>query len=142
MLFQGWVSHFVLMLRIFTVFQLFLLCYSAGKTILPSGVHLPNKTYQEVIPSPQTSARRKSNAGYAAAGRKPSVLTPFLDDPRHILLNETQTADFLGLTKRTLRQPHYCSMPPQYIKPLGSNTIRYRLSDLMDFVAAGEMPLP
>lgn len=102
-----------------------------------------NKTYQETASSPQVPTCQKRTARYAAtSGRKPALFTPLLDDPRHILLNETQAADFLGLTKRTLQQRRYCSLPPQYIKLPGSNAIRYRLSDLMDFVAAGEVPLP
>lgn len=64
------------------------------------------------------------------------------DDPYHILLNEKQAAAYLGLTDRTLQQRRYLSQPPVYIKPPGSNAVRYRLSDLMAFVAAGEVPLP
>lgn len=63
------------------------------------------------------------------------------DDPFHILLNEKQAA-YLGLTDRTLQQRRYYSQPPVYIKLPGSNAVRYRLSDLMAFVAAGEVPLP
>lgn len=64
------------------------------------------------------------------------------DDPFHILLNEKQAAAYLGLTDRTLQQRRYYSQPPAYIKLPGSNAVRYRLSDLMAFVAAGEVPLP
>lgn len=64
------------------------------------------------------------------------------DDPFHILLNEKQAAAYLGLTDRTLQQRRYYSQPPVYIKLPGSDAVRYRLSDLMAFVAAGEVPLP
>ena len=58
-----------------------------------------------------------------------------------ILLNEKQAAAFLGLTDRTLQQRRYYSQPPAYIKLPGSNAVRYRLSDLIAFVEAGEVPL-
>ena len=60
----------------------------------------------------------------------------------HILLNEKQAAAYLGLTDRTLQQRRYYSQPPVYIKLPGSNAVRYRLSDIMAFVAAGEVLLP
>lgn len=69
-------------------------------------------------------------------------LTHLPDDPFHILLNEKQAAAYLGLTGRTLQQRRYYSLPPVYIKLPGSTAVRYRLSDLMAFVAAGEVPLP
>ena len=62
-------------------------------------------------------------------------------DPHLILLNEKQAAAFLGLTDRTLQQRRYYSQPPAYIKLPGSNAVRYRLSDLIAFVEAGEVPL-
>ena len=62
-------------------------------------------------------------------------------DPHLILLNEKQAAAFLGLTDRTLQQRRYYSQPPAYIKLPGSNAVRYRLSELIAFVEAGEVPL-
>ena len=77
------------------------------------------------------------------SGLKKSIpLAQLADDPYHILLNEKQAAAYLGLTDRTLQQRRYLSQPPVYIKLPGSNAVRYRLSDLMAFVAAGEVPLP
>ncbi len=73
---------------------------------------------------------------------KSDSLAQLPDDPFHILLNEKQAAAYLGLTDRTLQQRRYYSQPPVYIKLPGSNAVRYRLSDLMAFVAAGEVPLP
>ena len=76
-------------------------------------------------------------------GLKKSVpLAQLADDPYHILLNEKHAGVYLGLTDRTLQQRRYLSQPPAYIKLPGSNAVRYRLSDLMAFVAAGEVPLP
>jgi len=72
---------------------------------------------------------------------KPSNVAA-LDDPYHVLFNEKQTADYLGLTDRALQQRRYLSQPPAYIKLPGSSAVRYRLSVLMEFVAAGEVPLP
>lgn len=74
--------------------------------------------------------------------KKSAALAQLPDDPYHILLNEKQAAAYLGLTDRTLQQRRYYSQPPVYIKLPGSNAVRYRLSDLMAFVAAGEVPLP
>lgn len=74
--------------------------------------------------------------------KKSAPLAQLPDDPYHILLNEKQAAAYLGLTDRTLQQRRYYSQPPAYIKLPGSNAVRYRLSDLMAFVAAGEVPLP
>lgn len=71
-----------------------------------------------------------------------NALPTTLDDPFHTLLNEQQAADYLGWTKRTLQQRRYYSLPPVYIKLPGSKAVRYRLSELMAFVAAGEVPLP
>lgn len=73
---------------------------------------------------------------------KPASPAPLPEDPFHVLLNEKQAAAYLGLADRTLQQRRYCSQPPAYIKLPGSNAARYRLSDLMAFVAAGEVPLP
>ena len=73
---------------------------------------------------------------------KSGSLAQLPDDPFHILLNEKQAAAYLGLTDRTLQQRRYYSQPPVYIMLPGSNAVRYRLSDLMAFVAAGEVPLP
>ena len=73
---------------------------------------------------------------------KSGSLAQLPDDPFHILLNEKQAAAYLGLTDRTLQQRRYYSQPLVYIKLPGSNAVRYRLSDLMAFVAAGEVPLP
>ena len=70
------------------------------------------------------------------------AVTQLVSDPFHTLLNEQQAADYLGLTRRTLQQRRYYSLPPAYIKLPGSSAVRYRLSDLMAFVAAGEVPLP
>lgn len=77
-----------------------------------------------------------------ACPAKSVSLAQLPDDPFHILLNEKQAAAYLGLTDRTLQQRRYYSQPPVYIKLPGSNAVRYRLSDLMAFVAAGEVPLP
>lgn len=70
------------------------------------------------------------------------AFTQLVSDPFHTLLNEQQAADYLGLTRRTLQQRRYYSLPPAYIKLPGSSAVRYRLSELMAFVAAGEVPLP
>lgn len=72
---------------------------------------------------------------------KPSLEASAFADPHLILLNEKQAAAFLGLTDRTLQQRRYYSQPPAYIKLPGSNAVRYRLSDLIAFVEAGEVPL-
>ena len=72
---------------------------------------------------------------------KPSPESSAFADPHLILLNEKQAAAFLGLTDRTLQQRRYCSQPPAYIKLPGSNAVRYRLSELIAFVEAGEVPL-
>ena len=72
---------------------------------------------------------------------KPSPESSALADPHLILLNEKQAAAFLGLTDRTLQQRRYYSQPPAYIKLPGSNAVRYRLSELIAFVEAGEVPL-
>ena len=72
---------------------------------------------------------------------KPSPESSAFADPHLILLNEKQAAAFLGLTDRTLQQRRYYSQPPAYIKLPGSNAVRYRLSDLIAFVEAGEVPL-
>ena len=74
--------------------------------------------------------------------KKSAPLAQLPDDPYHILLNEKQAAAYLGLTDRTLQQRRYLSQLPVYIQLPGSNAVRYRLSDLMAFVAAGEVPLP
>ena len=65
-----------------------------------------------------------------------------LDDPYHVLFNEKQAGDYLGLTGRALQQRRYLSQPPAYIKLPGSSAVRYRLSVLMKFVTEGEVPLP
>lgn len=72
---------------------------------------------------------------------KPSPESSAFADPHLILLNEKQAAAFLGLTDRTLQQHRYYSQPPAYIKLPGSNAVRYRLSELIAFVEAGEVPL-
>ncbi len=72
---------------------------------------------------------------------KPSPESSAFADPHFILLNEKQAAAFLGLTDRTLQQRRYYSQPPAYIKLPGSNAVRYRLSELIAFVEAGEVPL-
>lgn len=72
---------------------------------------------------------------------KPSFEASAFADPHLILLNEKQAAAFLGLTDRTLQQRRYYSQPPAYIKLPGSNAVRYRLSELIAFVEAGEVPL-
>lgn len=72
---------------------------------------------------------------------KPSSEASAFADPHLILLNEKQAAAFLGLTDRTLQQRRYYSQPPADIKLPGSNAVRYRLSDLIAFVEAGEVPL-
>lgn len=72
---------------------------------------------------------------------KPSPESSAFADPHLILLNEKQAAAFLGLTDRTLQQRRYYSQPPAYIKLPGSNAVRYRLSELIAFVEAGEVPL-
>ena len=72
---------------------------------------------------------------------KPSPESSAFADPHLILLNEKQAATFLGLTDRTLQQRRYYSQPPAYIKLPGSNAVRYRLSELIAFVEAGEVPL-
>ena len=72
---------------------------------------------------------------------KPSPEASAFADPHLILLNEKQAAAFLGLTDHTLQQRRYYSQPPAYIKLPGSNAVRYRLSELIAFVEAGEVPL-
>lgn len=88
----------------------------------------------------KTNAAQSGRAKILAKAA-PSV-NATLDDPHNVLLNEKQTASFLGLTARALQQRRYYSQPPAYIKLPGSSAVRYRLSVLMEFVAAGEVPLP
>ena len=88
----------------------------------------------------KTKAIQGSRLNTARKAAMPAVAA--LDDPHNVLLNEKQTAVFLGLTDRALQQRRYFSQPPAYIKLPGSSAVRYRLSVLMDFVADGEVPLP
>ncbi len=90
--------------------------------------------------SPKTAAVQSGRAKNAGKAVPPA--NAVLNDPHNVLLNEKQTASFLGLTARALQQRRYYSQPPAYIKLPGSSAVRYRLSVLMEFVAAGEVPLP
>ncbi|MFZ5618835.1 MAG: helix-turn-helix transcriptional regulator [Pseudomonadota bacterium] len=49
------------------------------------------------------------------------------------LLDEDEAADFLGLSPRTLQGLRVKGGGPDYIK-IGSRAVRYRLSDLEDFI--------
>jgi hypothetical protein len=88
----------------------------------------------------KTKATQGSRSNKARKAAMPAITA--LDDPHNVLLNEKQAADFLNLTDRALQQRRYFAQPPAYIKLPGSSAVRYRLSVLMDFVAAGEVPLP
>lgn len=51
------------------------------------------------------------------------------------LLNEKQAADFLGLKPRTLQAWRWAGGGPKYVR-LSARAVRYRQSDLDDYVAA------
>lgn len=52
---------------------------------------------------------------------------------RNRLLDEDEAAEFLGLSPRTLQGLRVRGGGPDYIK-IGSRAVRYRLSDLEDFI--------
>jgi len=90
----------------------------------------------------------KSTAPNFAVSQRPVSTTqsktprPVFEDPHNILLTEKEAAEYLKWTVRSLQQRRYFSLPPIYIKLPASSAVRYRLSDLMAFVQAGEIPLP
>lgn len=55
------------------------------------------------------------------------------------LLNEKEAAPLLGLSVRTLQQRRYLGQPPRFIRLPGGRAVRYRLSDLLAYVAEGEV---
>lgn len=58
-------------------------------------------------------------------------------DPRNILVSEKDAAKLLSWEVRTLQQRRYRGQNPPYVR-IGRN-IRYRLSELMEMVRAGEV---
>jgi predicted DNA-binding transcriptional regulator AlpA len=54
-------------------------------------------------------------------------------EERTRLLDEDEAADYLGLSPRTLQGLRVKGGGPDYIK-LGSRAVRYRLSDLEEFI--------
>jgi hypothetical protein len=55
---------------------------------------------------------------------------PILDDP---LLTEREAADYLRWQEQTLRKRRWQGLPPKFVK-LGGQRVRYRMSDLQQFV--------
>lgn len=55
--------------------------------------------------------------------------------PRDILMNEKAAAALLGWSVKTLQARRFKSQPPRYLK-VGGRSVRYRLSDLEEFVSA------
>lgn len=53
------------------------------------------------------------------------------------LLDEKKAAPIVGLSVRTLQQRRYMSLPPKYVRLPGTRSIRYRLSDLLEFIEKG-----
>ncbi len=60
-------------------------------------------------------------------------------DNYHVLLNEKEASEFLGLSVRSLQQRRYQSLSPSYIKLPNSSAVRYRRSVLIEYVAEGEV---
>jgi len=58
-------------------------------------------------------------------------------DPHNILVSEKDAARLLSWEVRTLQQRRYRGQNPPYVR-IGRN-IRYRLSELMEMVKAGEV---
>ena len=53
------------------------------------------------------------------------------------LLTEKAAAPIVGLSVRTLQQRRFMHQPPNYIRLPGTRSIRYRLSDLLNFIEQG-----
>jgi predicted DNA-binding transcriptional regulator AlpA len=56
----------------------------------------------------------------------------------HDLLNDTQSAEILGIAKGTLAVWRHHGKGPKYVK-IGSNT-RYQYSDLLDYITSQKSP--
>ena len=53
----------------------------------------------------------------------------------HRLLNESEAAEFLSLSPKTLARWRWSGKPPRFLKIGGA--VRYDLKDLQDFIRAG-----
>ena len=54
-----------------------------------------------------------------------------------MLVGEKKAAEIIGLSARTLQQRRYMNQPPKYVRLPGTRSIRYRLSDLLNFIEKG-----
>ncbi|MBB5142515.1 helix-turn-helix domain-containing protein [Desulfovibrio intestinalis] len=55
-------------------------------------------------------------------------------DPKLITMDEREAAAIIGLTAKTLQHRRYMRQPPTFLKV--GRKIRYRLSDLQDYLDA------
>lgn len=71
--------------------------------------------------------------------KTPTSTTPALSpsEPHDKLLTEKEAAPIVGFTFRTLQQRRYMGLPPNYVRLPDSDSIRYRLSDLLAYVEQG-----
>jgi hypothetical protein len=72
-------------------------------------------------------------------GKMPKSTNPALSlsEPHDKLLTEKEAAPIVGFTFRTLQQRRYMGLPPDYVRLPDSDSIRYRLSDLLAYVEQG-----
>ena len=66
-----------------------------------------------------------------------TIPAPSPSDNHDKLLTEKEAAPIVGFTFRTLQQRRYMGLPPDYVRLPGSDSIRYRLSDLLAYVEQG-----
>lgn len=76
----------------------------------------------------------KPNGGTVPSSTAPSISPSENHDK---LLTEKEAAPIVGLSVRTLQQKRYMGLPPDYVRPPGTRSIRYRLSDLMAYLEQG-----